>query len=614
MLAVFFLLPDLRVDAAASKPEIGKESGMAVSTHWIADAVGQQILDNGGNAIDAAAAVGYALAVVHPTAGNIGGGGFAVIHLADGRNLTLDFREMAPATASREMYVDETGKAPRQYKDKDGKDLGPESLWGYKAAGVPGSVAGFNEMVAKYGKKSLAEIIDPAIKLAENGFSLTAGGASSLNSNAENFKHFEGSAKYFTKPDGSEYKTGELFVQKDLAETLKRIAKEGSDGFYKGKTAELIVADMPKYGGIITLTDLANYKAKWREPVKGTYNGYEILSMGPPSSGGTHIVQILNTMENTKIGEMGFGTAATVHLMAEAMRYAYADRSEYMGDPDYVNVPVAQLTAKPYAKGIYDQIVAYGDKARPSTEIKPGLGALREGENTTHYSVVDKEGNAVSVTYTINTGYGSKAAVQGAGFFMNNEMDDFMTVPGVPNAYGLIQGEANAIEPGKRPLSSMSPTIVLKDDKPYVVVGSPGGSTIITTVLQVISNIVDHGMNISEATAAPRIHMQWMPDRVTYEKFGLAKDVLAVLKTMGYDMVEISAQGDVDAIMVSDGAFHGAHDPRTYDMPPAIEPNFGPGNNNNSSSGGGSSGCNAASLGFLAIVIAAGGAVVWKKR
>jgi gamma-glutamyltranspeptidase/glutathione hydrolase len=520
---------------------------------------------------------------------------------------------MAPAAAYREMYVspnDET--KPREFFFKDGSVMGNESLFSYKASGVPGPVAGFNEMVAKHGTKQLSEIIGPSIKLAREGFKLTAGGAASLNSNVRYFNEFDGSKKYFTKPDGAPFETGELFVQSDLADTLERIAKDGNDGFYKGRTAELIVQDMPKYNGIMTLADLENYKAVWRGPAEGTYRGYKIFSMAPPSSGGTHIVQILNIMENADIKSLGFAAAHTVHIMVEAMRYAYADRSEYMGDPDYVDVPVTRLTDKAYASHIYnDEIISYDNsgsgvpRARPSGEIKPGLGPIHEGEETTHYSVIDKFGNAVGVTYTINMGYGCKVAVDGAGFFMNNEMDDFMSIPGVPNGFGLIQGEANNIKPGKRPLSSMSPSIVLNPDNSiYMVVGSPGGSTIITTVLQIISNVIDHSMTISEAVAAPRIHHQWMPDRVTYERNGFTNDTIKILSDdMGYNLA-LTTQGDVDAMLVDpdNGTVYGAHDPRTFDIPPAEDIDLDP---DSGSSGGSGGGCNAGIAGLAVFALAA---------
>lgn len=362
------------------------------------------------------------------------------------------------------------------------------------------------------------------------------------------FKKFDSSSKYFLKKDSSTYKSGDLFLQKDLAKTLKLIAKEGPDAFYKGKIADLIVADMAKNKGIITKEDLAQYQAIWRKPVKGTYRGYDIISMSPPSSGGTHIIQILNIMENADIKKLGFASSKTLHIMAEAMRQAYADRSEYMGDPDFIKIPLDKLISKEYAKEIYAKIPK--DKALPSSKVKPGLGQIHEGHNTTHYSVLDSKGNAVSITYTINASYGSGAAIEGAGFLLNNEMDDFSIKPGVPNLYGLVGGETNAIEPKKRPLSSMSPTIILKDGKVFMVVGSPGGSRIITTVLQVISNVIDHEMDISTAVEAPRFHMQWLPDEIRTEPFGIIKDVQNNLEKMGYKITKKPYMGDVNAIMV----------------------------------------------------------------
>jgi len=358
------------------------------------------------------------------------------------------------------------------------------------------------------------------------------------------------------------YKEGEVLVQKDLAATLRLIAKQGPDAFYKGEIADLIARDMAANGGIVTKDDLSGYKPVWREPVKGTYRGYEIDSMAPPSSGGTHIIQMLNILEGYDLKALGFNSSASVHLMAEAMRHAYADRSEFMGDPDFVKVPVKGLTSKDYAAQIRSQIDP--DKATGSSQVKPGNPAMHEGTNTTHYSIVDKWGNAVAVTYTINDYYGCGAAVNGAGFLLNNEMDDFSIKPGVPNLYGLVGGDANAIEPNKRPLSSMSPSMVLKDGKLFLVVGSPGGARIITTVMQVVLNVIDHGMNIREAVDAPRIHMQWLPDEIRIEKNGLTQDVIDKLKAMGYNVVVKAPMGDVNAIMIdpTSGVIYGASDPR----------------------------------------------------
>ncbi|HWR30010.1 MAG TPA: gamma-glutamyltransferase [Negativicutes bacterium] len=540
------------VQAASARPE-KSTVGMVMTTQKIANDIGMQVLKNGGNAIDAAVAVGYALAVVHPVAGNIGGGGFAVIHMATGENVTLDFREIAPGKATRDMYL-----------DKNGNVIPNASVEGYLAAGVPGTVAGMSALLNRYGSKnlSLSTLMQPAISYAENGFTVTARQSETFKESTPRLSKFASSRQYFLKPDGSIYKEGELLVQKDLAKTLRLIAQQGPDAFYKGQIAELIAKDMEANGGIITKEDLAKYKPIWREPVKGTYRDYDIISMAPPSSGGTHIVQILNVLEGFDLKSLGYGSSQTVHFLAEAMRYAYADRSEFMGDPDFVKVPVKGLTSKSYAETIRNKIDPA--KATSSNEVRPGQPALHEGTNTTHFSIVDKWGNAVAITYTINDYYGCGAAVNGAGFLLNNEMDDFSIKPGVPNIYGLVGGDANAVEPYKRPLSSMSPTLILKDGKLFLVVGSPGGSRIITTVLQVISNVIDHDMNIREAVDAPRIHMQWLPDELRIEKNGLAQDVVEKLTAMGYKVVVRGTMGDVNAILVDpvSGIMYGSGDPR----------------------------------------------------
>lgn len=539
------------LNGASYPPIKDTTTGLAMSSNVLANKIGKKVLDEGGNAIDAAVAVGYALAVVHPAAGNIGGGGFAVIHLANGENITLDFREKAPLKASRNMYL-----------DKNGNVIKEASTIGYLAAGVPGTVAGMSAMLEKYGTKKLSELITPAINLAKNGFIITQRQGETMAEAQKDFAKFASSRKYFLKKDGSAYTEGDLFIQKDLAKTLEMIQKEGPKAFYKGKIADLIAEDMKKNGGIITKEDLAQYNVVWRKPVIGNYRGYEIVSMAPPSSGGTHIIEILNVMENADINKLGFGSSKTIHIMAEAMRQAYADRSVFMGDPDFVKVPVDKLIDKAYAKKIYQNILP--NKATPSSKINPGLGQIHEGQNTTHYSIADKYGNAVSVTYTINASYGSAAAVDGAGFLLNDEMDDFSIKPGTPNLYGLVGGDANAIEPNKRPLSSMSPTIILKDGKLFMVVGSPGGSRIITTVLQVISNVIDHKMNIAEAIDAPRFHMQWLPDEIRIEKYGMSEDVKDNLKKMGYKIVTKPVMGDVNAILVDSKAriMYGSGDPR----------------------------------------------------
>jgi gamma-glutamyltranspeptidase/glutathione hydrolase len=539
-------------DAQAAVPRPEKSSsGMVMTTQKIADEVGNQILARGGNAIDAAVAVGFALAVVHPVAGNLGGGGFALVHLANGQTVALDFREMAPAKATRNMYL-----------DKDGNVIANASIEGYLAAGVPGTVAGMSALHARYGTTPWADLVRPAADYAEKGFRIGSRQAETFVQYAPRLKKFASSRQYFLKADGSTYKEGEILVQKDLAKTLRLIAKDGAAAFYKGEIADLIAKDIAANGGIITKADLANYRVVWRDPVHGTYNGYDIYSMSPPSSGGTHIIQMLNILEGYDLRGMGHNSSAAIHVMAEAMRYAYADRSEYMGDPDFVKVPVATLTSKAYAAEIRGKIKA--DKATPSSAVRPGNLALPEGTNTTHYSIVDKWGNAVAITYTINDYYGSGAAVNGAGFLLNNEMDDFAIKPGVPNLYGLIGGDANAVEPGKRPLSSMSPSIVLKDGKLLLVVGSPGGSRIITTVLQAILNVIDFDMNVREAVYAPRVHMQWVPDELRVEPNGLARDVMDNLKAMGYKVEVRAPMGDVNAIMVDPktGVIYGSGDPR----------------------------------------------------
>lgn len=541
------------VQAASSRPE-KSDTGMVVTVNKIADQIGMKVLNDGGNAVDAAVAVGYALAVVHPAAGNLGGGGFAVIHTAKGENIALDFREMAPGKSTRNMYL-----------DKNGDVIPDASVVGYLGAGVPGTVAGMSAMLERYGTKKLEDLVKPSIYYAEHGFVVGSHNAELFAEYAPRLSKFASTRKYFMKPDGSTLKENDVLVQKDLAHTLRLIADKGSDAFYKGEISDIIVKDMDANGGIITKDDLARYKPIWRDAVHGTYRGYDIFSMSPPSSGGTHIIQMLNVMEGYNLKEMGHNSSETLHVLAESMRYAYADRSLFMGDSDFVKVPVKGLTSKEYANEIRNKIQP--QQAVPSSQVKPGNPQIHEGNNTTHYSVVDKWGNAVAVTYTINDWWGSGAAVNGAGFFLNNEMDDFSIKPGVPNMYGVIGGDANAIEPYKRPLSSMSPTIVQKDGKLFMVVGSPGGSRIITTVLQVISNVVDHDMNIREAVDAPRIHMQWIPDNIRIEPNGLAKDVINNLTAMGYQFTvrgPIEYFGEANAILIDQktNTMTGARDPR----------------------------------------------------
>jgi gamma-glutamyltranspeptidase / glutathione hydrolase len=551
---LFFLFTSLVVFAttaqtASFRPEKSTD-GAVVATSKYATEAGMRVLREGGNAVDAAVAVGYTMAVTHPVAGNLGGGGFAVIRMADGTTISLDFREMAPGKATRTMYLDAAGNVVPKL-----------SLDGYLAAGVPGTVAGMSTMLDKFGTKKLDYLMQPAISYADKGFVISARNAETFVEHKERLSKYASSRKYFLKPDGSTYKDGDVLVQKDLAKALLLIARQGPKAFYDGPIADLIEKDMKANGGIMTRDDLKRYRPIWREPVRGNYRGFEIVSMGPPSSGGTHIIQMLNILDGYDLQAMGQNSAAAVNVMAEAMRFAYADRSEYMGDPDYVKVPVATLTSKAYADKLRSRIRQ--GAATPSDQVRPGT-SFPEGTNTTHYSVVDRLGNAVSITYTINDYYGSAAAVNGAGFLLNNEMDDFAIKPGVPNLYGLIGGDANAVEPYKRPLSSMSPTIVLKDHQVYMVLGSPGGARIITTVMQVMLNVIDYGMTIREAVDAPRVHLQWIPDELRIEKNGLSADTMEKLTAMGYKIQVKPSMGDVNAIMVDPKtkAFLKASDPR----------------------------------------------------
>jgi gamma-glutamyltranspeptidase/glutathione hydrolase len=527
------------------------ENGMVASQEALATKIGVDILKVGGNAVDAAVAVGFALAVTLPQAGNLGGGGFMIVHDAkSGETVAIDYREKAPAGASRDMFLDAAGNAD--------SDLSQKSAL---AIGVPGTVAGLALALERYGTISLDRAIAPALALAEGGIVVTPGLSESLKANEEELKDWPSSAKIFFKPDGAAYEPGEKLVQADLARSLREIAAKGPDAFYKGDVARRIADGVKKAGGLITTEDLAGYQAVVREPVRGTYRGYEVLSMPPPSSGGTHIVQILNILEGFPIGYLGHNSADTIHLMAEAMKLAYADRSEYLGDSDFVDVPVRGLTSKAYAETLRAKIGR--NRATPSATIKPNDPAPYESDQTTHFSVVDKDGNAVANTYTINFSYGNGLVAEGTGILLNNEMDDFSAKPGVPNAYGLIGGDANAVEPGKRPLSSMSPTIVLKDGKAFLVTGSPGGSRIITTVLQVIMNVVDHGMNVAEATVAPRVHHQWLPDVLRVEE-GVSPDTVRLLEERGHTVSLQPVMGSTQSIMVgAEGALFGASDPRT---------------------------------------------------
>ncbi|HED5894578.1 TPA: gamma-glutamyltransferase [Salmonella enterica] len=526
--------------------------GMVASVDAMATQVGVDILKQGGNAVDAAVAVGYALAVTHPQAGNLGGGGFMLLRTKDGATTAIDFREMAPAGATRDMFLDEQG-------NPDSK----KSLTSPLASGTPGTVAGLSLALEKYGSLPLNSVVRPAIKLAQEGFIVNDALADDLKTyGSEVLPHHENSKAIFWK-DGEPLKKGDKLVQQDLANSLTMIAENGPDAFYKGEIARQIAQQMQQNGGLITTDDLAAYQAVERTPVSGEYRGYQIFSMPPPSSGGIHIVQILNILENFDMKKYGFGSADAIQIMAEAEKYAYADRSEYLGDPDFVNVPWQALTSKAYAKSIAGQIDI--NKAKPSSEIRPGKLAPYESDQTTHFSVVDKDGNAVAVTYTLNTTFGTGIVAGNTGILLNNQMDDFSAKPGVPNVYGLVGGEANAVGPKKRPLSSMSPTIVVKDGKTWLVTGSPGGSRIITTVLQMVVNTIDFGMNVAEATNAPRFHHQWLPDELRVEK-GFSPDTLKLLEQKGQKVALKEAMGSTQSIMVGpDGELYGASDPRSVD-------------------------------------------------
>ncbi|WJS03348.1 gamma-glutamyltransferase [Roseibium aggregatum] len=527
------------------------QNGMVASQEAVASRVGVDILKKGGNAVDAAIATGFALAVTLPRAGNLGGGGFMMIHLADsGDTKALDYREMAPAAAFKDMFLGEDGEPDNQ-----------KSRFSGLAVGVPGTVAGFAEAFEKHGSGKLtwAELVAPAIGLAENGIEVTPDLAASLTASAKRLLQDPATAAIFYKTGGLPFVPGETLKQTDLAATLKLIADKGAAGFYTGDVAEKIAQKVTASGGGMTTEDLAGYKPVWRDPVVGSYHGYEIASMPPPSSGGVHIVQILNMLQGYPLAEYGPNSADSIHVMAETMRRAYADRSKYLGDPDFVDVPVKGLTDPAYAAELVKSIKM--DVATPSEEVKPGDPFPYESNQTTHYSVVDKDGNAVSNTYTLNFSYGVGLTADGTGVLLNNELDDFSAKPGVPNAYGLIGGTANAVEGGKRPLSSMSPTLVFKDGKLFLATGSPGGSRIITTTLQIILNVVDHGMNIAEATAAPRIHNQWLPDEIRIEE-GLSPDTIRLLEARGHKVEVKNAMGSTQSIMLVDGVLAGASDPR----------------------------------------------------
>ena len=544
------------IDPSARFHPLVSDRGMVVSQEMLASQVGADILARGGNAVDAAVATGFALAVTLPRAGNLGGGGFMLVHLAaENKTVAIDYREMAPASASRDMFLDAEG-------DVDNK----KARYSMQSSGVPGTVAGLLHALDSYGTMSLKQVLQPAIELAANGFKVSMDLSSSLQARQQTMHKNPASREYFYKADGAGYEYGETLVQKHLAATLQRIAKKGRSGFYQGKTAQLIVAEMQRSGGLISHKDLTGYRVIERTPVCGDYRGNSVCAMPPPSSGGVHMLQMLNILEGWDLASLGHNSAAYIHRLVESMRRAYADRSSYLGDPDFFPVPVAELTDKQYATELREQINLA--KSSRSADIRPGLdnrSAGKESTETTHFSTWDRWGNVVSNTYTLNFSYGSGISVTGAGFLLNNEMDDFSAKPGSPNGYGLVGGIANAIEPGKRPLSSMTPTIVFdKSGAPILATGSPGGSTIITIVMQMLLNIIDFDMNVAEATAAPRIHHQWLPDRVFYEA-GVSADTLQVLREMGHQLNDKTSRlGATQSIQSdSDGAmFYGTADYR----------------------------------------------------
>lgn len=530
-------------------PQVG-EHGMVATSHYLASQIAHEVLEEGGNAVDAAVTAGFALAVTQPRSGNIGGGGFMLI--SDEKSdkvIAIDYREKAPAAAYETMFQNEQGEAVSEL-----------SRYTHNASGVPGTVAGLALALDQYGTMTLAEALAPAIKLADEGFIIPPRFAEGLEQSQDRLKQWDSTRKVFYKPDGSLYRAGERFRQPDLAATLERIAENGPREFYEGETARLITAEMQNHGGLMTAQDLAGYQPTIREPVHGNYRGFDVYAMSPPSSGGAHIVQMLNILEGYDIDAMGFNSARTIHVMSEAMKRAYADRAEYLGDTDFVDVPLEGITSKAYAEELRGQIDL--DRATPSSEIAAGDPLPYESNETTHFSIADDSGLAVSNTYTINFSYGSGIVVDGAGFLLNNEMDDFSAKPGTPNAYGLIGGEANKIEPEKRMLSSMTPTIVKKDGRNFLVTGSPGGSRIITTTLQVVMNVIDHGMNIQSAVSAPRIHDQWLPDEIRIED-GISPDTIALLEAMGHKINQQEAMGAAQSILIEDdGTFTGGADPR----------------------------------------------------
>jgi gamma-glutamyltranspeptidase / glutathione hydrolase len=529
----------LVIPATATRQPVRARHGMVVAMESIAADVGVSVLQKGGNAVDAAVAVGFALAVTHPFAGNIGGGGYMLIRMVDGRTTFIDFRERAPERSTRDMYLDAEGKPTR------------DSIEGWRSSGVPGSIRGFEIAVNKYGKRTWAENLAPAIELATKGYPVSYALAEALRESRSLSRDPE-SRRIFQR-DGKFFDVGDILVQPELGRTLQRVSANGPNEFYEGETAQRFAAEMSGHGGLISMTDLKNYKAIERTPLQGTYKGYTVLTAPPSSSGGIALLEMLGILEGTGYEKAGAGSAAVIHYQAEAMRRAYADRNEYIADPDFVKNPIEGLLDKTYLAKLRGTINP--ERATPSSQVKPGQPVGSEKMETTHFSVVDAGGNAVAVTYTLNGGYGNGITVPGLGFLLNNEMDDFTSKPGTPNMFGLVQGERNAIVPGKRPLSSMTPTILLKDGKLFMTVGAPGGSRISTAVAQVILNVIDFGMNVQDAIDAPRVHHQWQPDRLSLEP-AISPDTVAILKSRGYDVDY--APGVVlaqTAAIVSDGGW-----------------------------------------------------------
>ncbi|HEX3912926.1 MAG TPA: gamma-glutamyltransferase [Steroidobacteraceae bacterium] len=563
-LAIVLMLVPWCAARAAAPAELESDKGMVVTSQHLASEVGAEVLRQGGNAIDAAVAVGYALAVTHPCCGNLGGGGFMTIHLADGRNTFINFREKAPQAARADMFLDAKGNAVTE-----------RSLKGYLAVGVPGTVMGLETARQKYATLPRAALIAPAIKLAEQGFILTQGDVDVLAEGTPGFRAQPNVAAIFLN-HGQPLAPGDRLIQKDLAATLRAISDGGTDAFYRGAIAATVSAASQSHGGLLTPADFAAYDATEAAPITCRYRGYTIVSAPPPSSGGITLCEMLQVLEGYPLKAMGFHSSSAVHVLTEAMRHAYRDRNSYLGDPAFVDNPATRLLSAPYAATIRAHILP--NRATPSSAL-PGLAAAEEHATTTHYSVADRLGNAVSVTYTINDSFGAKVIGGNTGFFLNDEMDDFTAKPGAPNGFGLVQGKANAVAPGKRPLSSMTPTLVIKGSKPVLVLGTPGGSRIITTVLEVIVNVIDHGMTLQEAIDAPRIHHQWLPDTLAAEPYALSGDTVRALTAMGYKIVPLEPWGAgnaVEAVGIAPAEsraaralgfprpslFYGGHDPR----------------------------------------------------